>query len=62
LESSFHSARSCGNQGGQTIVGYNDPRHLTDIYGLTPQATTLEAMASLLQKLATDATGNTEHH
>jgi uncharacterized protein (DUF302 family) len=49
------------NQGGQTIVGYNDPKGLAGAYNLTTQATTLDAMSSLLHALANDAAGKAEH-
>jgi uncharacterized protein (DUF302 family) len=44
------------DQGGQTVVGYNDPRDLAGSYDLTSAAATLEAMFSLLQAVASDAT------
>ena len=45
------------DQGGQTFVGYSDPRDLADRYNLTSQAATLDAMASLLSALADEAAG-----
>ena len=48
------------NQGAQAIVGYNDPKDLVGPYDLTAQATTLDAMSSLLHALADAATGNAE--
>src|SRR5947207_2636442 len=36
------------DEGGQTIVGYNDPRDLAGAYTLSSLAPTLEAMWSLL--------------
>jgi hypothetical protein len=45
------------NQDGQTIVGYNDPKGLAEDYSLTAHATTLDAMSSLLDALASDAAG-----
>jgi uncharacterized protein (DUF302 family) len=48
------------NQDGQTIVGYNDPKGLAGAYNLTTQATTLDAMSSLLRALAYDAAGKAE--
>ena len=48
------------SQGGQTIVGYNDPIGLAGAYKLTKHATALDAMSSLLHSLATDATGRAE--
>jgi len=49
------------DQDGQTIVGYNDPRDLADPYDLTRQAAVLDAMSSLLDRLANDAAGSAEH-
>jgi uncharacterized protein (DUF302 family) len=49
------------NQGGQTIVGYNDPKCLAGPYNLTTQATMLDAMSSLLHALANDAAEKAEH-
>jgi uncharacterized protein (DUF302 family) len=49
------------DQGGQTIVGYNDPKGLADAYNLTTEATALDAMSSLLHSLANDAAGKAEH-
>jgi len=49
------------DQGGQAVVGYNDPRNLADSYDLTSQVATLDAMASLLDALANDAVAETEH-
>jgi uncharacterized protein (DUF302 family) len=49
------------DQGGQTIVGYNDPKGLADAYNLTTQAATLDAMSSLLHALANDAAGKAGH-
>jgi uncharacterized protein (DUF302 family) len=43
------------SQDGQTIVGYNDPKDLGGAYDLTTQATTLDAMSSLLDALANEA-------
>jgi uncharacterized protein (DUF302 family) len=48
------------NRDGQTIVGYNDPKVLAGAYNLTRQATTLDAMSSLLHALANDAAGKAE--
>jgi uncharacterized protein (DUF302 family) len=45
------------SQDGQTVVGYNDPKDLADGYNLATQATTLAAMSSLLDALASDAAG-----
>jgi uncharacterized protein (DUF302 family) len=49
------------NQGGQTIIGYNDPNGLAGAYSLTTQFSTLDAMSSLLRALANDAAGTAEH-
>ena len=49
------------NQGGQTIIGYNDPHGLAGAYSLTTQFSTLDAMSSLLRALANDAAGTAEH-
>ena len=49
------------DQGGKTIVGYNDPKGLAGAYNLTTQAPTLDAMSSLLHALANDAAGKAEH-
>jgi uncharacterized protein (DUF302 family) len=46
------------DQGGQTIVGYDDPRALAGAYDLATQTATLEAMASLLEALANEAAGS----
>lgn len=48
------------SEGGQTIVGYNDPTSLAGAYDLTTQARTLDAMSSLLQALANEAAGNAQ--
>jgi uncharacterized protein (DUF302 family) len=49
------------NQGGQTFVGYNDPKDLAGPYDLTTQRPTLAAMSSLLQRLSDNATGSAQH-
>jgi uncharacterized protein (DUF302 family) len=49
------------NQGGRTIVGYNDPTSLAGAYDLTTQSATLDAMSSLLGSLASEAAGKAEH-
>ena len=49
------------NQGGETIVGYNDPKDLAGAYNLSTHATTLDAMSSLLHALANDAGKAAEH-
>jgi uncharacterized protein (DUF302 family) len=49
------------NQGGQTIVGYNDPKALAGTYNLTTHTGTLDAMSSLLGSLASEAAGKAEH-
>jgi uncharacterized protein (DUF302 family) len=38
-----------------TMIGYNDPRELADIYEVGERAQTLEAMAALLSELAQEA-------
>jgi uncharacterized protein (DUF302 family) len=43
---------------GQTVVGYNDPRSLVGPYDLTTQAAVVDAMSSLLKRLANDAAGS----
>jgi uncharacterized protein (DUF302 family) len=45
------------DDGQQTLIGYNDPHHLADLYDVGAQASTLEAMASLLDQLAQEAAG-----
>ena len=47
------------DQGGQAVVGYNDPRNLAGSYNLATQAATLDAMSSLLDALANDAVAET---
>ena len=42
--------------GGETILGYNDPRELAGIYDVAARAATLDAMASLLEGIAHEAT------
>jgi uncharacterized protein (DUF302 family) len=49
------------NRGGQTVVGYNDPRDLAGAYNLGTQGATLEAMSSLLGALADEAVAKTDH-
>jgi uncharacterized protein (DUF302 family) len=44
------------DDGNQTIVGYNDPRDLANLYGITRQAATLDVMSSLLAEIAYEAT------
>jgi uncharacterized protein (DUF302 family) len=41
--------------GGETLVGYNDPRDLARSYDVGSEASRLEAMASLLDGLAHEA-------
>jgi uncharacterized protein (DUF302 family) len=48
------------SEGGQTIIGYNDPTGLTGAYDLTAHASTLDAMSSLLRALANEAAGNAQ--
>jgi uncharacterized protein (DUF302 family) len=48
------------DEGGQTIVGYNDPRDLAGAYALSSEAPTLEAMSSLLLAMAGEAAGDTD--
>jgi uncharacterized protein (DUF302 family) len=43
------------NDGEHTRVGYNDPRDLSRLYQVAPQAVTLEAMSALLEELAHEA-------
>ena len=43
------------DDGNQTIVGYNDPRDLANLYGITRQAATLDVMSSLLAEIAYEA-------
>jgi uncharacterized protein (DUF302 family) len=43
------------DSGDETMVGYNDPRDLADVYEVAPRAATLEAMSSLLDELAHEA-------
>lgn len=38
-----------------TMIGYNDPRELADIYDVGERAQTLEAMAALLSELVQEA-------
>ena len=45
------------DDGQQTLIGYNDPHQLADLYDVGAQASTLEAMASLLDQLAQEAAG-----
>lgn len=45
---------------GQTSVGYNDPSTLSDAYNVSSEAT-LQAMHSLLQTLASEATGGEQN-
>src|SRR5436309_415389 len=45
------------DDGQQTLIGYNDPHHLADVYDVGAAASTLEAMASLLDQLAQEAAG-----
>ncbi len=44
-------------EGEDVLLGYNDPRELTEAYQVTGHAATLEQMASLLEALATEAAG-----
>lgn len=48
------------DQDGQTMVGYNDPRSLAGPYDLTTQAAVLDGMSSMLNRLASSATGSAE--
>lgn len=43
------------DDGNQTIVGYNDPRDLANLYGITRHAATLDVMSSLLAEIAYEA-------
>lgn len=47
------------NDGEQTMVGYNDPRDLSRVYQVAPQAVTLQAMSALLEELAHEAAAQT---
>jgi uncharacterized protein (DUF302 family) len=49
------------DQDGQTLVGYNDPRDWAGPYDLTTHAGVLDAMSSLLDRLANDAAGRAEY-
>jgi len=44
-------------EGGDVLLGYNDPRELTETYRVTGHHATLEQMASLLEALAAEAAG-----
>jgi uncharacterized protein (DUF302 family) len=44
-------------QGEDVLLGYNDPRELTETYQVTGHQATLEQMASLLAALAAEAAG-----
>lgn len=44
------------DRGSETIVGYNDPRELAASYNVKACGATLEAMASLLDQMAQEAT------
>src|ERR1700761_6915840 len=46
------------DQDGQTVIGYNDPRSLAGPYDLTTQTAVLDAMSSLLDRLAPDPAGS----
>jgi uncharacterized protein (DUF302 family) len=46
------------DQGGRTLVGYNDPQDLAGSYELRATSATLAAMSSLLQDLAAAAADN----
>lgn len=41
--------------GDETVIGYNDPRDLANVYDVTAQAATLDAMSSLLDGIAHEA-------
>jgi hypothetical protein len=41
------------------MVGYNDPRDLSRLYQVAPQAVTLEAMSAVLEELAHEAAAQT---
>jgi len=47
------------NDGEDTMVGYNDPRDLSRLYQVAPQAVTLEAMSAVLEELAHEAAAQT---
>jgi len=44
-------------EGEAVLLGYNDPRELTETYQVTGHQATLEQMASLLEALAAEASG-----
>ena len=44
------------NSDGTTMIAYNDPRELPNVYDVSEHAPTLEAMAALLADLAHEAT------
>ena len=44
-------------EGEDVLLGYNDPRELTQTYQVTGHQATLEQMASLLEALADEAAG-----
>ena len=43
------------NNGEQTLLGYNDPRDLSQLYDVAPRAATLNAMSALLEEIAREA-------
>jgi uncharacterized protein (DUF302 family) len=45
-------------EGEDILLGYNDPRELTETYQVTGHQATLEQMANLLEALATEASGS----
>ena len=48
-------------QGGESVVGYNNPKRLADSYKLTAQAPTLDTMSALLHALVDAAAAATEN-
>ena len=48
------------NNGEQTLLGYNDPRDLSQLYDVAPHAATLNAMSALLEEIAHEATAQAD--
>lgn len=48
-------------QGGQTIIGYNDPKSLAGSYDLMAETPTLDTMSAMLHALADDAAAKTDN-
>jgi uncharacterized protein (DUF302 family) len=49
------------SEGERTLVGYRDPRELSEVYNVGAQKTVLEQMAGLLAALAAEAAGAPAH-